>query len=49
MILTKEHQEAMIENYKKDNHSLDEVIGFIDGMNAIILLVIKNQVIEENN
>ena len=34
MILTKEHQEAMLDNYGK-THTFDEVLGFRDGMEAM--------------
>ena len=44
MIVTKEHQEAMVEKYVKDKHTTDGCIGFIDGLNAALELV-KNDVV----
>lgn len=32
MIITKEQQEAWITNYAKQNHTKDEIIGFVDGI-----------------
>jgi hypothetical protein len=40
MIITKEHQLAMIENYQK-KHTLEEAISFSEGMEAMLELVIK--------
>lgn len=44
MIITKEHQEAMVENYKKGNKNITflEEKGFIDGMNAMYELIERN-------
>lgn len=36
MLITKEHQESLLEKYIKEGKSADECIGFIDGMNAMI-------------
>lgn len=41
MILTKEHQEAMVANYAKYGASTESITGFIDGMNAIVELLNK--------
>lgn len=32
MIVTKEHQEAMIEIYRKQGRTKDEMCGYIDGI-----------------
>jgi len=42
MIITKEHQEAMVLNYVKEGHNSDECMGFIDGMNEMFELINKN-------
>lgn len=39
MIITKEQQEALINNYIKEKHSRDECIGFIDGVEEIMNLI----------
>ena len=39
MIVTKEHQEALVEKYVKEKHNQDECIGFIDGLNTALELV----------
>jgi len=44
MIVTKEHQEALLNKYVKDKHNTDECIGFIDGLNAALELF-KNSTI----
>jgi hypothetical protein len=41
MLITKEQQEALLEDYIKRKHSQDECIGFIDGMNAVIELILR--------
>jgi len=42
MIITKEHQEAMVLSYQKKGHNtINEVLAFIDGMNAMFELVNK--------
>lgn len=46
MIVTKEQQEALLTKYVKERHNQDECIGFIDGMNAAIELIIKIQIRE---
>jgi hypothetical protein len=35
MIVTKEHQEQLIENYKKEGKTFNEVTSFIAGMDAM--------------
>lgn len=45
MIITKEEQEALITKYVKDKHTTDECIGFIDGIEALLELIVK----KENN
>jgi len=32
MIVTREQQQALIDNYAKKGHSTEEVLGFIDGV-----------------
>ena len=39
MIFTKQQQEKIVENYVKEKHNTDEVIGFIDGINETINLI----------
>lgn len=41
MLITKEQQEALVENYIKEKHSTDEVCGFIDGIGKLMELLIK--------
>ena len=41
MIITKEAQEKIVEKYMKDDHTIDEWLGFVDGMNATIKLIDK--------
>jgi hypothetical protein len=41
MLITKEQQEALICKYIKEKHNQDECIGFIDGIEAILELLIK--------
>lgn len=36
MLITKEQQEALVNNYIKAGHSQDECIGFIDGLNKML-------------
>ena len=45
MIILKEHQEAMIEVYAQ-NHSAAEVLGYVDGMIAILELIER---LDKNN
>ena len=35
MIITKEHQEAMVENYRKKGNNFDKCEAFTDGLNAM--------------
>jgi hypothetical protein len=42
MIITKEHQEALVNKYIKEKHNSDECIGFIDGLNAILKFIENN-------
>tara|TARA_R110002049_G_scaffold199037_1_gene369073 strand:+ start:10299 stop:10454 length:156 start_codon:yes stop_codon:yes gene_type:complete len=46
MIITKEHQEAMVRNYAKQGKSKDEVIGFIDGLSEMVNFVTKKSIDE---
>ena len=39
MLITKEQQQALVDNYIKAKHSQDEVIGFIDGLEAMLNLI----------
>ena len=39
MIITKEQQEALISNYAREKHSIDECMGFIDGVEKIMNLI----------
>jgi hypothetical protein len=39
MLITKEQQEALVDNYIKEKHNQDECIGFIDGLNAMLKLI----------
>jgi hypothetical protein len=41
MLITKEQQEALINNYVKEKHSQDEVMGFIDGVHKTMELIIR--------
>lgn len=41
MLITKEQQEAMVQAYIKENHTTDECIGFIDGINKTLELIAK--------
>ncbi len=45
MIITKEQQEAILNNYMKEKHNADECSGFIDGMNAMYDLI--NRLMEQ--
>jgi hypothetical protein len=40
MLITKEQQEAMIEVYAQ-THTTSEVVGFIDGLEAMLNLIEK--------
>ena len=39
MIITKEHQQAMVNNYRKEGHNEFECMGFVDGMNKMFDLI----------
>lgn len=41
MLITKEHQEAMLKNYAKKGNDFDKCEGFTDGLNAMLDYVIK--------
>jgi len=41
MLITKEQQEKLVDIYIKEKHIQDECIGFIDGINAILILMSK--------
>lgn len=41
MLITKEQQEALVDNYVKEKHSRDEVCGFIDGIGKLMELIIR--------
>jgi len=46
MLITKEQQEALVNQYIKEKHTTDECIGFIDGINKMLELLDK---IAKNN
>ena len=39
MLITKEQQEALIDNYIKEGHNIDECTAFIDGLVKTIELL----------
>jgi hypothetical protein len=39
MLITKEQQEALVDNYIREKHNQDECIGFIDGLAAMLELI----------
>lgn len=39
MLITKEQQEAWVNNYIKEKHTQDECIGFIDGIEKVLSFV----------
>jgi len=41
MLITKEQQESLIDNYVKEKHNTDECIGFIDGVLKTLELITK--------
>jgi hypothetical protein len=41
MLITIEQQQALIDNYIKANHTTAEVVGFIDGLIALMDLIEK--------
>jgi hypothetical protein len=42
MLITKEQQEAWLSQYLKENHTSEECIGFVDGINKAFDFVNKN-------
>ena len=46
MIITKEHQEAMVENYKKRGKNTDEVCAYIDGISEMLQLIYEKWIKE---
>ena len=44
MIVTKEHQEAMVENYKKRGKTPDEVCAYIDGISDMLTFVCEKSI-----
>ena len=46
MIITKEHQEAMVENYKKRGRNTDEVCAYIDGISEMLQLIYEKRIEE---
>ncbi len=46
MIITKEHQEAMVRNYKKTGKTADEVCGFIDGLSEMVNFITRKSIKE---
>lgn len=49
MIITKEHQDSMVEKHRKEGRNTAECISFIAGMDAMYELVNKNLVKQLNN
>jgi hypothetical protein len=41
MLITKEHQEALIENYRKKGRNEFECMGFVEGLNEMLNLIDK--------
>ena len=41
MLITKEQQEALIENYNKEGHTIDERWGFMMGVNKTMELLTR--------
>ncbi len=41
MLITKEQQEALVSQYVKAGHTQDECIGFIDGIEKTIELIVS--------
>lgn len=41
MLITKEQQEALLDTYAKEGHTIDQCVGFVDGMVRLIELLIK--------
>ena len=48
MIVTKEQQERLVENYRKKGANTDNIIGCIEGINATLELVDKLMKDEKN-
>ena len=48
MIITKEAQQRIVSEYSKE-HTTREVLGFIDGIDATICLMIKIQMDQNNS
>ena len=46
MIVTKEHQEAMVENYKKRGKTPSEVCAYIDGISDMLTFVFEKSIKE---
>jgi hypothetical protein len=44
MLVTKEQQEAVLDNYIRQGKSQGEVMGFIDGMEAMFNLIAQIQI-----
>lgn len=49
MLITKEQQEAWIDNYIKEGHTQDECIGFIDGVDKVMEVITENIKTETQN
>ena len=47
MLITKEQQEAWVDAYVKAAHTLDECVGFIDGINKALDAVKNNAVVSD--
>ena len=41
MLITKEQQGALVDEYIKEKHNQDQCIGFTDGLNAMLELISK--------
>ena len=42
MIVTREYQEAMVNNYRNEGHTEDECMGYTEGLTAMLDLVCVN-------
>ena len=49
MLITKEQQEAVLDKYIKEKHSIDECAGFVDGLKAMLELIEKINNPKEND
>lgn len=47
MIITKEHQEAMVRNYQKTGKTTSEVCAFIDGLSEALNFISKKAINEQ--